>query len=290
MRVDVFVVEQNCPYPELDGKDIDALHLRLMEGGELLASARILKPHEPQDPVKIGRVVVSPAHRGKRLGDALMSEAISACERLYPANSIALSAQAHLRRFYEAFGFVVASEEYLEDGIPHIDMIRQPVVSRHEDIIMIYVDADACPVKPEVLKVAERHGLEVTFVANSGLRPSRDAMVHNVIVSNAFDAADNWIAEHAGPGDVVVTADVPLAVRCVAAGAFVSGPTGRVFDETNIGMASAMRDLGAHLRETGESKGYNAAFSPKDRSRFLETFDRLCRRAKSLSAEAGGKP
>ncbi|ANL34429.1 GCN5-related N-acetyltransferase protein [Rhizobium phaseoli] len=128
MRVDVFVVEQNCPYPELDGKDIDALHLRLMEGGELLASARILKPHEPQDPVKIGRVVVSPAHRGKRLGDALMSEAISACERLYPANSIALSAQAHLRRFYEAFGFVVASEEYLEDGIPHIDMIRQPVV------------------------------------------------------------------------------------------------------------------------------------------------------------------
>ncbi|ANL65923.1 GCN5-related N-acetyltransferase protein [Rhizobium phaseoli] len=128
MRVDVFVVEQNCPYPELDGKDIDALHLRLMEGGELLASARILKPHEPQDPVKIGRVVVSPAHRGKRLGDALMSEAISACERLYPANPIALSAQAHLRRFYEAFGFVVASEEYLEDGIPHIDMIRQPVV------------------------------------------------------------------------------------------------------------------------------------------------------------------
>ncbi|MBY3151552.1 YaiI/YqxD family protein [Rhizobium laguerreae] len=155
---------------------------------------------------------------------------------------------------------------------------------------MIYVDADACPVKPEILKVAERHGLEVTFVANSGLRPSRDPMIHNVIVSNSFDAADNWIAERAGAGDVVVTADVPLAVRCVAAGAFVSGPTGRVFDETNIGMASAMRDLGAHLRETGESKGYNAAFSPKDRSRFLETFDRLCRRAKSVSGGAGGQP
>jgi len=151
---------------------------------------------------------------------------------------------------------------------------------------LIYVDADACPVKPEILKVAERHGLEVTFVANSGLRPSRDPMIHNVIVSNAFDAADNWIAERAGSGDVVVTADVPLAVRCVATGAFVSGPTGRVFDETNIGMASAMRDLGAHLRETGESKGYNAAFSPKDRSRFLETFDRLCRRAKSHSQGA----
>ncbi|AYD01339.1 YaiI/YqxD family protein [Neorhizobium sp. NCHU2750] len=146
---------------------------------------------------------------------------------------------------------------------------------------MIYVDADACPVKPEILKVAERHGFEVTFVANSGLRPSRDPMVKNVIVSGAFDAADDWIAERATQGDIVVTADVPLAGRCVEAGAFVTGPTGRLFDRTNIGMATAMRDLGAHLRETGESKGYNAAFSPRDRSAFLETLDRLCRRAKS---------
>ncbi len=152
---------------------------------------------------------------------------------------------------------------------------------------MIYVDADACPVKPEILKVAERHGIEVTFVANSGLRPSRDSMVHNVIVSNAFDAADNWIAEHAGAGDIVVTADVPLAGRCVATGALVTGPTGRIFDKTNIGMATAMRDLGAHLRETGESKGYNAAFSPRDRSAFLETFDRLCRRAKAHQSSPG---
>jgi uncharacterized protein YaiI (UPF0178 family) len=146
---------------------------------------------------------------------------------------------------------------------------------------LIYVDADACPVKAEILKVAERHGLEVTFVANSGLRPSRDPMVKNVIVSAGFDAADDWIAERAGQGDIVVTADVPLAVRCVATGAQVTGPTGRVFDETNIGMASAMRNLGQHLRETGESKGYNAAFSPRDRSKFLETLDRLCRRVKS---------
>jgi uncharacterized protein YaiI (UPF0178 family) len=146
---------------------------------------------------------------------------------------------------------------------------------------VIYVDADACPVKSEILKVAERHGLEVTLVANSGLRPSRDPMVKNVIVSASFDAADDWIAERAAAGDIVVTADVPLAVRCVAAGAQVTGPTGRIFDKTNIGMASAMRDLGQHLRETGESKGYNAAFSPRDRSKFLETLDRLCRRAKS---------
>lgn len=153
---------------------------------------------------------------------------------------------------------------------------------RHEP--QIYVDADACPVKPEVLKVAERHGLPVTFVANSGLRPSRDPMVRNVIVSAGFDAADNWIAEAVKPHDIVVTADIPLAVRCVAAGGLVTSPTGRLLDEANIGMASAMRDLGQHLRETGESKGYNAAFSPRDRSKFLETLDRLCRKAKSLSA------
>lgn len=145
----------------------------------------------------------------------------------------------------------------------------------------IYIDADACPVKAEILKVGERHGLPVTFVANSGLRPSRDPMVKNIIVSGAFDAADNWIADNVIEGDIVVTADVPLAVRCVAKGAHVTGPTGRLFDQANIGMASAMRDLGAHLRETGESKGYNAAFSPRDRSAFLETLDRLCRRAKS---------
>ncbi|MCD7111688.1 YaiI/YqxD family protein [Rhizobium sp. DKSPLA3] len=145
---------------------------------------------------------------------------------------------------------------------------------------MIYVDADACPVKPEILKVAERHALPVTLVANSGLRPSRDPMVTNVIVSAGFDAADDWIAERAGPGDVVITADVPLAGRCVARGALVTGPTGRVFDVANIGMATAMRDLGAHLRETGESRGFNAAFTARDRSAFLETLDRLCRRAK----------
>ena len=146
---------------------------------------------------------------------------------------------------------------------------------------VIYVDADACPVKPEILKVAERHGLEVVFVANSGLRPSRDPMVRNVIVSSGFDAADNWIADNAGAFDIVVTADVPLAVRCVAKGCLVTGPSGHGFDETNIGVASAMRDLGAHLRETGESRGFNAAFSPKDRSRFLEKLESVCRRAKS---------
>ncbi len=156
----------------------------------------------------------------------------------------------------------------------------------NDTLPILYVDADACPVKPEILKVGERHGLPVTFVANSGLRPSRDPMVRSVIVSGAFDAADNWIADNVIEGDIVVTADVPLAVRCVEKGALVTGPTGRLFDKTNIGMASAMRDLGAHLRETGESKGYNAAFSPRDRSAFLETLDRLCRRAKNARTGA----
>jgi uncharacterized protein YaiI (UPF0178 family) len=147
----------------------------------------------------------------------------------------------------------------------------------------IFVDADACPVKAEILKVAERHGLRVTFVANSGLRPSRDPMVRNVVVSAGFDAADNWIVDNASANDVVVTADVPLAVRCVEKGAHVTGPSGRVFDASNIGMASAMRDLGQHLRETGESKGYNAPFTQRDRSAFLETLDRLCRRARAAA-------
>ncbi|SMC82835.1 GNAT family N-acetyltransferase [Rhizobium sp. RU36D] len=125
LRVDVFVVEQACPYPELDGKDVDALHLRLLADGALLAAARILKPEGPEKPVKIGRVVVSPTHRGKRLGDRVMQEAIREAERLYPGRPIALSAQSHLERFYRALGFVPVSEEYLEDGIPHVDMLRE---------------------------------------------------------------------------------------------------------------------------------------------------------------------
>ncbi|MDM9628154.1 GNAT family N-acetyltransferase [Rhizobium sp. S152] len=124
MRVDVFVVEQNCPYPELDGKDADALHLRLLQDGDLIAAARIFAPADQDAPAKIGRVVVSPDHRGKRLGEAVMREAISVCEERYPQAPIYLSAQSHLSRFYGSFGFETTSEEYLEDGIPHVDMIR----------------------------------------------------------------------------------------------------------------------------------------------------------------------
>lgn len=124
MRIDVFVVEQKCAFPELDGKDPEALHLRLLAGNELLASTRIIAPRGPEDPAYIGRVLVSPDHRGKRLGEKLMVESIAACERLFPGHPIALSAQSHLQKFYTSFGFETVSEEYLEDDIPHIDMLR----------------------------------------------------------------------------------------------------------------------------------------------------------------------
>ena len=133
--------------------------------------------------------------------------------------------------------------------------------------MMILVDADACPVKDEVLRVADRHGVKVTLVANFGLRPSRNPMVAHVMVPQGPDAADDWIAEAAGADDIVVTADIPLASRALKKGATVIGPTGRLFSEVNIGSALATRELNQFLRETGESRGFNAEFSAKDRSR-----------------------
>lgn len=147
------------------------------------------------------------------------------------------------------------------------------------DAPQIFVDADACPVKAEAAKVAARHGLLVTFVSNGGLRPSRDPMVRHVVVSKGADAADDWIAENARSNDIVVTADVPLAGRCVELGAHVLGPTGRPFTPESIGMASAMRDLKQHLRETGEIRGFNPSFTARDRSAFLGELDRVVRRA-----------
>jgi len=147
----------------------------------------------------------------------------------------------------------------------------------------VYVDADACPVKDEALRVTERNGLAIVFVANTGLRPSRDPMVRYVMVSQGADAADDWIVEHLLANDIVVTADIPLAGRALDAGAHVLGPTGKPFTADSIGMALAMRDLNRHLRETGESRGFNAAFSPRDRSHFLSSFDEVAKRAIKLS-------
>ncbi len=130
-----------------------------------------------------------------------------------------------------------------------------------------------------MLRVAERHGLVTIFVSNGGLRPSRDPMVRNVVVAKGADAADDWIVDNARPGDVAITADIPLAARLVENGVHALSPSGRPFTPETIGMAVAMRDLGKHLRETGESKGYNSAFSARDRSAFLSTLDLTIRRA-----------
>lgn len=148
---------------------------------------------------------------------------------------------------------------------------------------IIFVDADACPVKDEALRVAERLGLVITFVSNGGVRPSRDPMVRIVVVPQGADAADDWIVGHAVANDIVLTADIPLASRAIDKGCHVLGFTGKAFTPASIGMALAMRDLNQHLRETGESKGYNASFRPADRSAFLTALDTLGRRAKSLA-------
>lgn len=137
----------------------------------------------------------------------------------------------------------------------------------------IYVDADACPVKEEVVRVAERHGLQVHIVSNGGLRPSRHPLVAHVTVPAGPDVADDWIAERAGAGDIVVTGDIPLASRALENGAAALSHDGRAFTVDSIGMALAMRELMRDLRETGDAKGGGPAFSKGDRSRFLRALE-----------------
>jgi len=145
---------------------------------------------------------------------------------------------------------------------------------------VIYVDADACPVKEEALRVADRHGLEIFYVSNAWMRLPESPNVKRVVVAEGPDAADDWIAERIGKGDIAVTADIPLASRCLKAGAQALGPTGKPFTDASIGMALAMRDLSQHLRETGESRGFNASFTRQDRSRFLEALELAVQKAK----------
>ena len=144
--------------------------------------------------------------------------------------------------------------------------------------IRIFVDADACPVKPEVYRVAERHRLRVYVVANSPIQVPRDPLVERVTVGSSPDAADNWIAERADATAIVITNDIPLASRCIKAGAKVIAANGRAFTESSIGMTLAMRNLMADLRETGDLTGGPPAFSPRDRSAFLAELDQTIRR------------
>ena len=146
--------------------------------------------------------------------------------------------------------------------------------------IRIYVDADACPVKAEIYRVAERHELPVFVVANSYMNVPRDPLIKLVVVGSGMDVADDWIAERAGPRDIVVTADIPLASRCVRAGPSVIAPNGRAFTDASIGMALATRNLLAGLRETGEITGGPKPFSPRDRSAFLSALNQAIVRLK----------
>ena len=137
----------------------------------------------------------------------------------------------------------------------------------------IYVDADACPVKAEIYRVAERYKLKVFVVSNSYLNVPRDPRHELVVVSDSFDAADNWIAERVGPDDIVVTADIPLADRSIKAGASVIGNTGVPFTTASIGMAMANRELLSNLRAMGEVTGGPKPMAQRDRSRFLSALD-----------------
>ncbi len=142
----------------------------------------------------------------------------------------------------------------------------------------VYVDADACPVKAEVERVATRHGRRVFMVSNGGIRPSANPLVESVFVADGPDVADMWIAERAGPGDLVVTNDIPLAAKCVAAGAKVLRPDGSALTAANIGNVLATRDLMADLRSADPFRqGGGKAYSKTDRSRFLEAMERALR-------------
>jgi uncharacterized protein len=136
-------------------------------------------------------------------------------------------------------------------------------------LLEIFVDADACPVKREIEDVAQRHGMVVHIVSNGGIRPSPNPLVRTVIVAAGADAADDWIAERIEAGDIAVTADIPLASRCLKKGAFVLGPTGKPFTEASIGVALGMRDFHRHLREATGNQTFNAGFTKQNRSQFL---------------------
>ena len=150
----------------------------------------------------------------------------------------------------------------------------------------IYVDADACPVKDEIYRVATRHGLPVSVVAGQFIRVPQDPMIERIAAGSDMDAADDWIAERAGRGDIVVTSDIPLASRCVKAGAEVIAPNGKPFTEQSIGMTLAVRNLMTDLRSSGEVTGGPRSFAPRDRSAFLSALDQTIRRLQRQRVDA----
>jgi hypothetical protein len=144
----------------------------------------------------------------------------------------------------------------------------------------IFIDADACPVKEEVYRVARRYGLHTYVVANAFIMTPRETLIERVVVEAGPDIADDWIAERAVKGDIVVTSDIPLAARCLKSGAAVLNPKGVAFTEGSIGMALAGREIAEHLRSFGEVTGGPKPFAPADRSNFLQALDEAVNRAK----------
>ena len=147
-------------------------------------------------------------------------------------------------------------------------------------MVNIYIDADACPVKDETLRVATRHNLKTYMVSDGGIRPSQNPLVELVIVAQGADAADDWIAEHIEKSDICITNDIPLAARCLEKDALAIKPNGERFTENGIGMALANRELMATLRETGEITGGPRPFSKTDRSEFLNALETTVQAAK----------
>jgi uncharacterized protein len=150
-------------------------------------------------------------------------------------------------------------------------------------MLIIYIDADACPVKEEIFRIAKRHTLQVYLVSNSRLNMNVDENIHKIQVSSDLDAADNWITEHIEIGDIVITTDILLADRCLKKGARAISPSGKVFNNNNIGTAKAMRELRAYLRETGVAPSYNTTFSKQKRSLFLQALEEMIQSIKRIS-------
>ncbi len=154
------------------------------------------------------------------------------------------------------------------------------LASKGAELLDIYIDADACPVKQEVYRVAARYGLHVTVVANTPMRVPDSDVVELVVVDDQFNAADDWIVEQVTTNDIVVSADIPLAARCLEKGARVLDPRGGVFTEDSIGEALASRELLSQLRDMGTITGGPAPFEKRDRSRFLQQLDQIIQAVK----------
>jgi uncharacterized protein YaiI (UPF0178 family) len=164
--------------------------------------------------------------------------------------------------------------------------IYHSVMTANSNPTRIYVDADACPVKDEIYRVAARHGLPVTVVAGQFIRVPHDPMIERIAAGSGMDTADDWIADRANPGDIVITSDIPLASRCVKAGAEVIAPNGKPFTEQSIGMTLAVRNLMTDLRSSGEITGGPKSFTARDRSAFLVALDQTIRRIQRRRTDA----